>query len=78
MSEFIKKYQCIISSKEARAVGKTGLGLSTSDMIKEFFDDVCKAVLNAEDEVFLIQWAVIKLNEEERNAIGKGKEQESN
>lgn len=71
MSEFVKKYQCFIESKQVKAVGKGGLRESTSGLMKEFFDDICKTVLNADDETFLVQWAIIKLDEDERNAVQK-------
>lgn len=72
MSEFVKKYQCIIESKQVKAVGKGGLRESTNKLMEEFFDDICKTVLNADDEAFVVQWAIIKLSEEERHAAQNG------
>ena len=75
MSDVIKKHQCVISSKDAKAIGKKNFGYATSDMLKEFFDSVCKAVLNGDDDHFVIQWAVIKLDKGDVDAINQGKEQ---
>lgn len=75
MSKFVKQYQCIIESKQVKAVGKGGLRDSTNKLMEEFFDDICKTVLNADDEAFVVQWAIIKLSEEERHAAKAGKEE---
>ena len=72
MSEFVNQYQCFIKSKDAKSVGKTGLIDKTNELMKDFLDDICKTVLNADDEVFLIQWAISKLDEGERDAVEKG------
>ena len=76
MSEFVNQYQCFIKSKDAKSVGKTGMIEKTNDLMKDFLDDICKTVLNADDEVFLIQWAISKLNakeaEEVKDAAEKG------
>lgn len=75
MSECVKQYQCIIESKQVKAVGKGGLRDSTNKLMEEFFDDICKTVLNADDDTFVVQWAIIKLSEEERNAAKAGQEE---
>lgn len=72
MSEFLKQSQVIIESKQAKAIGKAGLKIETDLLLKDLFDDICKAVLNADDEMFVIQWAIIKLDEGERNAVIEG------
>jgi hypothetical protein len=72
MSEFLKQSQVIIESKRAKAIGKVGLKTETDSLLKDLFNDICKVVLNADDEMFVIQWAIIKLDEGERNAIKQG------
>lgn len=72
MSEFLKQSQVIIESKQAKAIGKAGLKTETDLLLKDLLDDICKIVLNADDEMFVIQWAIIKLDEGERNAIKEG------
>ena len=72
MSEFIKKSQVIIESKKAKSIGKSGLKTETDLLLKDLFDDICKVVLNADDEMFVIQWAIIKLDEGERDAVTQG------
>ncbi len=69
MSEFVSKNQCYIESKKARAVGKKGMAADTSEILNDFFDAICKHVLSADDDVFVIQWAVIKLDDDERKKL---------
>ena len=63
MSEIIKKKQFFIASKDAKAIGKTGLYKSLDKSMVEFFEEICKAVLNGNDEVFAIQWAISKIDD---------------
>ena len=77
VSEFVKRNQCFIESKKAKSIGKKGLEEKTKELMHDFFNDICKSVLNAEDDVFLIQWAIVKLDEGERNAVIEGQEQKS-
>lgn len=74
MSEFVKRNQCFIESKKAKAIGRIHLEEKTDEILVDFFNDICKAVLQADDEVFLIQWAISKLDEGERDAVTKGQE----
>ena len=74
MSEFIKKHQFFLESKAAKAIGKTGLYEQLDKTVVEFFNEICKAVLNGDDDIFAVQWAISKLDEGERNAVIKGKE----
>lgn len=74
MSEFVTRNQCIIESKKAKAIGKPGLREKTDELMKDFFNDICKTVLNADDEMFVIQWAIVKLDEGERNAVEERKD----
>ena len=76
MSECVTRNQCVILSKQAKAIGKKGLEEKTHELLRDFFNDICKAVLNAEDEMFVIQWAIIQLDEGERDAFEKGSEAE--
>lgn len=69
MSEFITKNQCVILSKQAKAVGKKGLEDKTHELLNDFFSDICKTVLNADDEMFVVQWAIIKLGQDERHSF---------
>lgn len=69
VSRFVVRNQCVIESKKAKAIGKPGLREKTDELLKDFFDDICKTVLNADDEMFVVQWAIVQLDEEERNAI---------
>jgi hypothetical protein len=69
VSEFIDKKQFFISSKDAKAIGKTGLYKKLDGTVVEFFNAICKAVLNGEDDVFAIQWAISKLDDEEKKSI---------
>lgn len=78
MSEFVKRYQCFIESKNAKAIGKVGMRQKTDELLQDFFNDICYAVLNADDEIFLVQWAISKLDEGERDAVKAGQEQKSN
>lgn len=73
MSEIIKKQQFFIASKDAKAIGKTGMYDKLDKSIVEFFNAICKEVLNGVDnDIFAIQWAISKLDEDEKNAIKKG------
>ena len=76
MSDMISKKQFFIASKDAKPIGKSGMAdILDVEMVK-FFDEIAKAVLNGEiDDVFAIQWAVSKLDEGERDALTKGKEE---
>lgn len=71
MSEFIKKHQFLIASKDAKAIGKTGLYEKLDKTMVEFFSEICKAVLNGEDDIYAIQWAISKLDKEEQSEIRK-------
>lgn len=75
MAEIIKKEQFMIASKTAKAIGKSGMLNHLDKPIAEFFDAICKAVLNGDDEMFAIQWAISKLDEGEHDAVVKGKEE---
>jgi hypothetical protein len=75
MSEFVAKNQFFIATKDAKAIGKTGLYEKLDKQVVEFFNAISKAVLNGESEdIFAVQWAVSKLDEGERDAIEKGRE----
>jgi len=74
MSEIIKKHQFFISSKSAKAIGKSGMIKHLDKPMAEFFNAICKEVLNGDDEMFAIQWAISKLDDGEKNAIEKGRE----
>ena len=41
-------------------------------MLNEFFEDITNAVMSEGDDVYLIQWAISKLDEGERDAFEKG------
>lgn len=69
MSEFISKKQFLIASKDAKAIGKKGLYEKLDKTMVEFFNEICKAVLNGEDDIFVIQWAISKLDEAEKKEI---------
>jgi len=74
MSEFIKKHQFLIASKDAKAIGKKGVYEKLDKTMVDFFNEICKAVLNGEDDIFAIQWAISKLDEGEKNAVKEGRE----
>lgn len=74
MSEIIKKQQFFIASQDAKAIGKTGMYDKLDKSMVEFFNEICKAVLNGEDDIFAIQWAISKLDEEECDAVKTGQE----
>ena len=69
MSEFINKHQFLIASNDARAIGKTGMYEKLDKTMVEFFNEICKAVLNGEDDIFAIQWAISKLDKEEKQEL---------
>ncbi len=69
MSEFIKKHQFLIASKDAKAIGKTGMIEKLDKSMVEFFNEICKAVLNGEDDIFAIQWAISKLDADEKKEV---------
>lgn len=69
MSEFIKKNQYFISSKDAKAIGKTGLYEKLDKSMVEFFNEICKAILNGDDEIYVIQWAISKLDDDEKKTV---------
>jgi len=69
VSEFISKKQFLIASKDAKAIGKKGLYEKLDKTMVEFFNEICKAVLNGEDDIFVIQWAISKLDEAEKKEI---------
>ena len=75
MSEIIKKYQFFIKSTDAKAIGKAGMLNHLDKPIADFFNEICKAVLNGDDEMFAIQWAISKLDKGEQNAIEAGQEE---
>jgi hypothetical protein len=72
MSRFVVRNQCVIESKKAKAVGKPGLREKTDELLKDFFNDICKTVLNSDDDVFVVQWAIVQLDKEDRDAIIEG------
>ena len=72
MSEFIRQYQNIIKSTDAREAGFLATKNATGKMLNEFFEDITNAVMSKGDDVYLIQWAISKLDEGERDAIEKG------
>lgn len=74
MSEIIKKNQFFIESKAAKAIGKSGMINHLDKLLAEFFNEICKATLNGEDEMFAIQWAISKLDKGEQDAVEKGRE----
>jgi hypothetical protein len=69
VSEFIKKHQFLIACKNAKTIGKTGLYKHLDKDMVEFFNEICKAVLNGDDDVFAIQWAISRLDEEEKMVV---------
>ncbi len=75
MSEILKKHQFLIESNAAKAIGKAGMLNHLDKPIAEFFNAICKEVLNGDDEMFAIQWAISKLDKEEQNAVKAGQEE---
>lgn len=69
MSEFVDKHQFLIKSIDAKAIGKKGLYDKLDKSMVEFFNAICKAVLNGDDDIYAIQWAISKLNNTEKLAI---------
>ncbi len=75
MSEFISKKQFFIKTKDAKPMGKSGMADRLDIEMVRFFEEIAKSVLQGDsDDIFVIQWAVSRLNEGERNAIEKGRE----
>lgn len=75
MSEIIKKQQFFIASKDAKAIGKAGMYDKLDKSMVEFFNEICKAVLSGDEDIFAIQWAISKLDEGEKNSIEAGQEE---
>ena len=69
MSEIIKKHQFLIESKSAKAIGKTGLYKNLDKSMVEFFEAICKEVLNGDEDIFAIQWAISKLTDVEKKVV---------
>lgn len=61
----VKKYQYVISSKQAKAVGKQGLLKQTQEMFTDFYNDLAKEILNSEDDHFIVQLGIGKLDSKE-------------
>ena len=72
MSEFISKRQFFIQSKDAKAIGKEGLYKKIDKLMVEFFNEICKVVLNGDKDIFCIQYAISKLEEKEKEEVIKG------
>ncbi len=73
MREIILQNQFYIESKSAKVIGKSGVEARTKELLTVFSNEICKTVLNADDEGFVVQWAIIKLSKEERDAAKEGK-----
>lgn len=67
----IETFQYIISSKQARTVGKDGLAIQTNEMLRDFYNKLSKVILNPEDDNdhFVIQLGFSKLDENELEKI---------
>jgi hypothetical protein len=74
VSEFISKRQFFIQSKDAKAIGKLGLYKNIEKLMVEFFNEICKAALNGDEDIFCIQYAISKLDEKEKEVVIKGTE----
>ena len=75
MSEIVSKKQFLLASKDAKAIGKAGMADKLDVEMVGFFNEIAKAVLNGDDDLFVVQWAVSKLDKETGDALIKGKEE---
>lgn len=72
--KFVKQYQCIIDSEAAKKAGEQLTKTKTSEFLSDFKKDILDTVLStAEDNRYLIQWAIIKLENGDENASQEGK-----
>lgn len=74
MSEIVSKEQFFLESNASKALGKMGVGKHLEHEFMNFFDAICKAVLNGDNEIFAIQWAVSRLDDEESAVVRSGME----
>lgn len=67
----LETFQYVMSSKEAKRVGKDGLAIQTNQMLSDFYDKLAKIVLNPanEDDHFVIQLGFGKLDAQEVEKI---------
>lgn len=69
MTKFIKKYQNIINSKDAKQLGFEKTKEATGKMLTEFFEDIVETVMSKDnDKKYLIQWAISEVEEEKEDA----------
>ena len=78
MSEILSKEQFFLESNASKAIGKTGMGKNLEHELMKFFNAICKDVLNGDNDIFAIQWAVSKLDAEENEIVRKGMESVEN
>ena len=74
MSKFEKRSQFMIDVKQAKSVGAQGLEAQTHDVLVTFMRTICKTVLNADDGAYVVQMAIVKLDDEDiANALQEQK-----
>lgn len=65
----LSKHQFLINSKNAKAIGKSGMAEKLDKCMVDFFNAISKEVLNGDDDLFAVQWAISKLDDNEREQI---------
>lgn len=70
MIEFIKQYEAKISSRAAQALGFEKTKDHTGELLAEFFKDIVDTVMKEGDEIYLIQWAICKLEKDDAAQAG--------
>ena len=65
MSKFIKQFQNIIHSKDAKAAGFDKTKDATGKMLNDFFEEIVATVMSKDDKIYLIQWAISELEKED-------------
>jgi transcription termination factor Rho len=74
MSEIVSKKQFLIATKDAKPIGKMGMANKLDIEMVGFFDEIAKAVLGGDDDIFVIQWAISKLDKETGDAVKERRE----
>jgi hypothetical protein len=74
MPKFLNQYQSIINSKDARDMGFEAAKDATGRMLNDFFEEIVATIMNEGDKIYLVQWAISELSEDEQHAIKKGSE----